>query len=223
MSILGTEKAAESSLQQALLYAQLGWPVFPVHSYIDGRCTCDDPDCSDPAKHPLNQNGCLGATCDPALISAWYSETRGLCNWGLATGERSGLLVVDVDDLTAFAVLVEQYGVLPSCPSVQTGREGGGRHYYLSYPPNSGITIGSGKQYGLPFDWRGTGGYVIAPPSLHKRGTRYSWLVPPETPSAAGLGVSRPTHQGHTPASEVHNTSSPRKRAPACPWTPKAT
>jgi hypothetical protein len=69
-----------ASLNQALAYAGRGWPVFPVQSFIGGVCTCDNPQCSDPAKHPINYNGFLGATTDPEQIRKWHEETEGLCN-----------------------------------------------------------------------------------------------------------------------------------------------
>ena len=85
------------SVALALAYAERGWRVFPVHSFIDGICTCDDPKCEDTAKHPLNYNGCHGATLNADLIREWHSETDGLCNWGIATGEGSGVWVLDID------------------------------------------------------------------------------------------------------------------------------
>jgi hypothetical protein len=66
------------SLACALDYARRGLPVFPVHSFIGGICTCDNPQCGDPAKHPINHNGFLGATTDPEQIRKWQEETQGL-------------------------------------------------------------------------------------------------------------------------------------------------
>lgn len=178
----------KTSLDCALAYAQQGWHVFPIHSVdlSDGQCTCGRPDCTgnDIAKHPVNIDGSKGATLDPELLKAWHQETQGICNWAVATGERSHLLVIDADDLAGFIQLEQQHTPLPLTPAVQTGREPDGRHYYFQYPAGSGITIGAGKEYGLPFDWRGNGGYVIVPPSLQRLGKRYAWLTPMTTPLA---------------------------------------
>ena len=80
--------------------------------------------------------------------------------------------------MEGFQALEKEHGPMPLTPTVQTGREPLGKHYYFRYPQGSGITVGTGKAYGLPFDWRGEGGLVVAPPSLHRSGRRYSWLVP---------------------------------------------
>jgi hypothetical protein len=172
----------KQALDIALAYAGRGWRVSPVHSFIDGICTCDDPKCDDPAKHPINHDGCTGASTDPELINAWHSETDGLCNWGIATGEGSGLWVLDVDprhggDKT-LAELEAQHGLLPLTLTVSTG--GGGKHYFFRWA--EGVKNRTAILPGL--DVRGEGGYVVAPPSLHKSGKRYELLTPSETPLA---------------------------------------
>jgi Bifunctional DNA primase/polymerase, N-terminal len=53
---------------------------------------------------------------------------------------------------------------------VRTG--GGGWHYYL-HPTG----LGNAYPHGLAhIDWRGRGGYVVAPPSTHRSGHPYQWL-----------------------------------------------
>ena len=178
----------ESILQQLLAYLKLGWPLFPVHGIANGRCTCDRKRCDDPGKHPMTKNGHKDAVLEPRIISSLLVEYQALgkpCNWGIATGEASGLLVVDADDLHKFAALEEQYGTLPTTPTVQSGRDGGGQHIYLPAIHRQPHQHRQRQQYDLPFDWRANGGHDrIVPPSLHLSGRRYSWLVPPETPLA---------------------------------------
>ena len=55
---------------------------------------------------------------------------------------------------------------------VRTG--GGGWHYYLA-PTGLGNVHPAGLAH---VDWRGRGGYVVAPPSRHASGRRYRWLRP---------------------------------------------
>jgi hypothetical protein len=53
---------------------------------------------------------------------------------------------------------------------VRTG--GGGWHFYLA-PTGLGNACPADLQH---VDWRGRGGYVVAPPSRHARGHPYRWL-----------------------------------------------
>jgi hypothetical protein len=58
-----------------------------------------------------------------------------------------------------------------SGPLVRTG--GGGWHLYLA--PTS---LGNVRPWGLEYvDWRGRGGYVVAPPSRHASGHPYQWMT----------------------------------------------
>jgi len=70
-------------LRGALLYAGWGLPVFP---------------CEAGGKRPLTAEGFLEATTDEARIRGWWSRWPN-ANVAIPTGERSGLLVLDVDAL----------------------------------------------------------------------------------------------------------------------------
>jgi Bifunctional DNA primase/polymerase, N-terminal len=56
-------------------------------------------------------------------------------------------------------------------PLVRTG--GGGWHYYLA-PTGLGNVPPAGLDH---VDWRGRGGYVVAPPSRHTSGHPYQWAI----------------------------------------------
>ena len=67
-----------------------------------------------------------------------------------------------------------------SGPLVRTG--GGGWHYYLA--PTG---LGNVRPAGLAHvDWRGRGGYVVAPPSCHASGHPYQWLAGRELDTPPG-------------------------------------
>src|SRR5262249_51028241 len=61
---------------------------------------------------------------------------------------------------------------MPKTPCVKTG--GGGRHLYFKWSPAVEIK-NRAKVASLSIDVRGTGGYVLAPPSNHKSGNLYEW------------------------------------------------
>lgn len=168
-------------LNHALDYARRGWRVLPLHSCAEGTCTCGNPKCTSPAKHPLIPNGVHGATTDEATVRYWWTESPD-ANVGVAAGK--GLLVIDIDaksnGLKSLAELEAQHGALPTTPTVATG--GGGKHFYLRLPEGATISNRAGVAPGI--DVRSDAGYVVAPPSLHASGHRYEWTVPPETPLA---------------------------------------
>ena len=73
-------------LEEALRCAARGWPVFPLHSVRDGRCSCNKPDCRDTGKHPLTAHGLLDATTDEDQIRDWWERRHPIANLG---GERA--------------------------------------------------------------------------------------------------------------------------------------
>jgi len=69
---------------------------------------------------------------------------------------------------------------MPLTTKAKTG--GGGEHYYFRYPEGQEITIGAKLGGFSGVDWRGNGGYVVAPPSNHVDGI-YSWEIYPDSKS----------------------------------------
>jgi Bifunctional DNA primase/polymerase, N-terminal len=179
----------------ALGYASRGIPVLPLHYPLlpyhcgvqpvtsDGRlahpavgmgCSCRDPSCGQVGKHPLGSmvpHGLKEATTNRARVLAWWTQ-QPQANIGLATGHRFDVL--DVDGPTgaqAIRTLASEHDLQSSGPLVRTG--GGGWHYYLA-PTGLGNVAPRGLEQ---VDWRGRGGYVVAPPSRHTSGQPYQWLA----------------------------------------------
>jgi KaiC/GvpD/RAD55 family RecA-like ATPase len=160
----------KGSLGAAALYyaVELGWAVFPLAPH---------------GKVPLigkaqGGNGLLDASTDPDQIWAWWSA-HPTANVGIVTGDRSGLVVVDVDGDAGESALAD-YGVMPTTPAATTGK---GRHLLFARPAD-GLRNSAGK-LGAQLDIRGDGGYIVAPPSIHPSGARYRWtVVPGRTPLA---------------------------------------
>ncbi len=154
-------------------YGQNGWQVLPLHTVVEGVCSCGDEDCSSPGKHPRTGGGLHDASADPDQIRAWW-RSRPDSNIGIRTGAESGLIVLDVDPDhggdESLAQLEALQGPLPATVQQRTG--GGGRHYLFQHP-GTPVRNRAGFRPGL--DVRGDGGYIVAPPSRHISGERYEW------------------------------------------------
>lgn len=139
------------TLKAALEYARRGWPVFP---------------CRPGGKEPLIRDWPHEASTDPRRITAWWNRWPD-ANIGVVTGERSGVLALDVDHPPALAELEAARGELPATRTHATGS--GGMHYLFSYP-DTGERFGNSSG-DLPegLDVRGEGGYIVAPPSTTTR------------------------------------------------------
>jgi hypothetical protein len=152
-------------------------------------CTCHDSTCG--GKHPRITGWPARATTHPTTIQTWWTQWPD-ANIGIATGARSGLIVLDVDPRHGGEITLErlqrQHGALP--PTVQSRTGGGGCHYYFQYPgPRFRIPSGVHK-LGRGLDIKADGGYVVAPPSRHQSGQSYAWVEgrsPDDLPSLAAL------------------------------------
>lgn len=93
-------------------------------------------------------------------------------NGAIATGELSGIFVVDLDSEEGTREFYKKG--FPRTPMVTTGK---GQHIYFRYPDfpvkNSAGKLGPG------IDVRGEGGYVLAPGSIHPNGRTYEWYLTP--------------------------------------------
>lgn len=163
-------------LASALVYASMGYYVFPCFSVVNGRCTCGRAGCNTPGKHPIIRGGHTSASSDPVQITKWWGKNP-TANVAIATGKASGLVVVDKDvgpgkfgDETLDA-LQERLGKLPETPEQITGS--GGAQLFFKYPDT--VTIRSRRGFAPGIDIRADGGYVIVPPSSHISGRQYSW------------------------------------------------
>jgi Bifunctional DNA primase/polymerase, N-terminal len=177
----------------ALGYASRGIPVLPLHYPLPHHsdlqaltgdrplvpaaptgCSCRDPGCGQPAKHPLGSlvpHGVKDATTNRARVLAWWTR-HPQANIGLATGRLFDVLDVDSPaGERAIRQLAAAHGLASSGPLVRTG--GGGWHFYLA-PTGLGNVHPRGLEH---VDWRGRGGYVVAPPSRHANGHPYQWLA----------------------------------------------
>ncbi|MCW5601398.1 DNA polymerase [Nitrosomonas sp.] len=167
-------------LEAALNYAGWGIPVFPVHGISDnGACTCGKPTCVHPGKHPILDGGYKNATCDQQQIIEWWNKYPK-ANIGIPTGKVSGWYAVDVDKknngIKNYREFLNQHETAIPKASLKVNTGGGGYHLIYAKPAN-GQTVKSttsiGRMEGV--DFRGEGGYIVAPPSLHYSQENYQW------------------------------------------------
>lgn len=159
----------------ALAYAAAGYAVIPVWwPDEDGRCACGKADCTRPAKHPIPSTGVKQATTDNDRVAAWWNEYPD-ANIAIATGQASGVIVIDVDmgegkdgDISITQACADKGGV-PRTLKASSGS--GGRHYWYRWRANPFTRkIGFLKNV----DYLSDGGYVIVQPSRNMKGP-YTW------------------------------------------------
>ena len=128
------------------LAAEMGLPVFPC----------------DAQKRPMTQHGFRDATRDPETIRRSF---RNAAMIGIPTGEASGFFVLDLDCKNGAQGLEWLAAHEQRLPQTRRHRtRSGGVHLLFAMP--GGRTIrNSASKVGPGVDVRGTGGYIIAPPS----------------------------------------------------------
>lgn len=131
----------------ALWYVHVGLKVFPIVPFT---------------KKPFRKTkGLKDATDDPEQVRRWWTE-HPAANIGIATGHV--IDVVDFDGPEAHAAWGRTFGAgwagLKLLATVSTPRPGG-MHLWVPAMPGHG---NGAKKIGA-LDYRGRGGYVLAPPS----------------------------------------------------------
>jgi hypothetical protein len=161
-------RAPGALMAAALWYADQGIAVFP---------------CEPRGKRPLGRlapNGLHSATTNPDTIREWWTAQPD-ANIGLPTGHLFD--VVDIDGPAgSHSISISQ----PDNPdpamtpwvqlrAIALGVAFTGRGIHLYVPPTGD---GNGTNLHPGVDYRGAGGYVIAPPSIHADGGMYRWAEP---------------------------------------------
>ena len=157
--------ACSELLEQAILYASLGWAVFPLA-----------PRTKVPAIAKRDGGkGVHDATTDADLIQAWWRRWPD-ANIGIACTafwvldvDYGGWETTEPDGADSFALLTKRYGRLPPTVQQHTGGDG----WQFLFAPDERVKNGVGFLRGL--DTRAPGGYVAAPPSVHPSGRPYHW------------------------------------------------
>lgn len=200
-------------LEAALAYVRKAWPALPVHTPAQGKCSCLKVECPHPGKHPRTRHGLKDATTDESVIRRWW-EMWPSANIAVATGNESGLVVLDIDPRHGgdenLHALEAAHGTLPETITALTG--GGGLHKLFAHPGGR-VKCCTGKDALLPgVEVKGDGGYIIVEPSLHVSGRAYAWEIgcgPGEIPMALlptwllGLIVQKAVRSKGVPAARI--------------------
>lgn len=152
-------------LEDAIALAGMGWRILPVNG-----------------KKPALKAWPEKATANPDTLRKWIKP--GL-NIGLATGEGSGVVALDIDPRNGGADslqrLINELGPLPETITSNTG--GGGNHYLFQYQPG----LKSSKPI-AGIDFQSDGKMIVLPSSMHpETGALYEWHNHPSTTPLATL------------------------------------
>ena len=172
--------SARSPLAYALRYARIGWHVIPGWWAVEGedgawRCSCGNPQCRTPAKHPISRlvpRGLHDATTDEVAIERWWRAMprANIC----VVLAPSHLVAIDIDPRNGGDASIEdleaRHGLLRSDVLQLTG--GGGEHRVFSVPAGQGLQLPG--QLGPGIDVKHNG-YIVVEPSNHVSGGSYQW------------------------------------------------
>ena len=156
------KKQPKSMLDWARFYVQVcGFSVIPLYPHNKGGL-------KEQGKKPMIpwEPYQTRPPTDDELVK-WHKQFQGKYNLGIVTGPISGFDVLDFDTEQAKQMLKE----LPKSPTSKTGKPHG-YHWLCKHNPalRNRVKIKSG------FDVRAEGGFIVAPPSIHKNGKRYQWI-----------------------------------------------
>ena len=160
--------------EAALEYIAMGFPVIPLcWPAKDGSCGCGrGHQAKEIGKVPLTEHGLKDATQTQAGVNEYWGKWPD-ANVAIVIPEGYFVLDVDADrgGHESLDIIQEQHGKLPATMSVITGGQG----IHLWFRAN-GIRNATALAGFSGLDIRGNGGYVVAPPSIHRNGNEYAWV-----------------------------------------------
>ncbi len=149
-------------LEFALYYLSMGWSIIPQRPGD---------------KKPLVKwKRFQELPPDRAQVEEWWTRwpDAGIC---LVLGSVSGLVAVDVDSSEAERVFFELQGGEPTTLKSLSGSRKSSKAHYLFHCPDFPTTA-KYTPLNKQLEFRGHGGYIVLPPSLHHSGNRYAWSEP---------------------------------------------
>lgn len=156
--------ATNSPLEEALAYDELGLivipqrpgdkrPLVPWHEYKQ-------------ATSSLGERG----------IRSFWEHQFPDAGVMAVLGPPSGIVAVDVDGEQAHRAFLDRMGELPHTATVKTGNPDPFRKHLLFRLPADLKTTAGITPWDPGLEFRGLGGLIILPPSIHPSGNEYRWL-----------------------------------------------
>lgn len=170
----------ETILRAAISYGWRGWKVLPLAGP-------NDPGNS-PGKRPLIQAWHKMASSDEAQIEEWWRRWPD-ANVGVKFGPESDLIDLECDKPEEEEALAALFGgEFPETPTFMSSR---GKHRLFRFHPDLPTADSKGIVYvgGVGFRTGGAakGAQSVFPPSVHKSGSVYQWLIHPDQVEVASL------------------------------------
>lgn len=181
---------SQEILQAALEYAALGWQVVPLYGITSaGVCECyKGKECGSTGKHPRVTSWQTEATTNEEKIEEWWTLWPG-SNVGVRFGKESNLIDIECDDDQQEANLAQMFGgEFPHTPTFKSGR---GKHRLFRFRDDLPAANAKGIVYvglvGFRTGGNALGAQSVFPPSKHKSGTNYEWVIHPSEAEVATI------------------------------------
>ena len=128
------------------------------------------------AKHPcVRWKAFQNRLPTPEELEEWFQERWPHAGMAAILGPVSNLLAIDVDGPEAHQALVQHLGGEPVAPKVLSGSHQPFRYHLFFRHPEGVPTRAKITPWHPKLEFRGRGGVIILPPSLHQSGYRYEW------------------------------------------------
>lgn len=148
---------------EAIKLTRKGWVIHPLAGPKDKG--------NSPGKRPLLNNWQKRKKAMEVELKYWFEKTDN--NVGLVLGKESGVLVIDFDKPDWIDVLFPpEQKILEK--TLRTGRIASRGHAYFRYTDK--ISAQKLREFGI--ELLTSGNQVVVPPSIHREGQQYKWILP---------------------------------------------
>lgn len=169
----GRQQEGPDMLEPAGRYTRLGWIIQPLYSPQTKRKV------TSPGKQPIETRWQKRTTprTEAEIKKFWGPGQREAYNIGLQCGERSGVLVIDVDDWNP-AIWDDLTAGLNAEAWLMSNRTKGRRHIFFKFTD----ALKACKHHDLGIEILSNGNNAVLPPSKHKSGDVYKFNREPMEP-----------------------------------------